>query len=161
MIKRMFTREEEKDKDNVVYKKYDIVIKKQNGEVIFSLPNAEFPESWNENTRNIVASRYFSRGEKKETSVKQIIHRVVDTISNWISNEKAKHIEDIDVFSKELHYILLHQMACFNSPVWFNMGISDPPQTSACFILEVEDTIESLLELQETEVKVAKKVVQA
>ena len=120
----------------------------------FEQRDVEFPKTWSQNATNIVAQKYF-RGQlespERERSVKQMIGRVAGTIAAW-GHERgyfAGH-EDRDAFEAELTHILLHQMAAFNSPVWFNVGwhpVGDPKmQASACFILSVEDNMESILE---------------
>src|SRR6201991_3886644 len=109
----------------------------------------EFPKSWSQNATNIVAQKYF-RGQldtpQRESSVKQMIGRVAGTISNW-GREGGYFAseEDAEAFEMELTSILLNQKAAFNSPVWFNVGFEETPQCSACFILSVEDTMESIL----------------
>ena len=116
----------------------------------FSQRGIEFPASWSQNATNIVAQKYF-RGRldspERERSVKQMIGRVAGTIAEWgRSGGYFATEEDASAFEDELTHILLHQMAAFNSPVWFNVGFEEQPQCSACFILSVEDTIESILD---------------
>jgi ribonucleoside-diphosphate reductase alpha chain len=118
--------------------------------VAFEQANVEFPKSWSQNATNIVAQKYF-RGQighpERERSVKQMIGRVAGTIAGW-GRERAYFASesDAEAFEAELTHILLHQLAAFNSPVWFNVGFEESPQCSACFILSVEDTMESILE---------------
>src|SRR3989440_6257943 len=115
----------------------------------FEQREVEFPAAWSQNATNIVAQKYF-RGrlgsDEREHSVKQMIGRVAGTISRW-GRELGYFASDEDgeAFEAEITHILLHQMAAFNSPVWFNVGFEESPQCSACFILSVEDTIESIL----------------
>jgi ribonucleoside-diphosphate reductase alpha chain len=117
--------------------------------VAFEQTGVEFPRSWSQNATNIVAQKYF-RGQlghpDRERSVKQMIGRVAHTIAGW-GRERGYFAsdEDGDAFEAELTHILLHQMAAFNSPVWFNVGFESSPQCSACFILSVQDTMESIL----------------
>src|SRR4051794_13979887 len=116
----------------------------------FSQPGVEFPKSWSQNATNIVAQKYF-RGRmdspERESSVKQMIGRVAGTIATWgRDGGYFATDDDAQAFEDELTHILLHQMAAFNSPVWFNVGFEEHPQCSACFILSVEDTIESILD---------------
>jgi ribonucleoside-diphosphate reductase alpha chain len=118
--------------------------------VAFEQENVEFPKSWSQNATNIVAQKYF-RGQlgnpAREHSVKQMISRVAGTIAGWGSQRGYfASVEDAETFEHELTHILLHQMAAFNSPVWFNVGFEEHPQCSACFILSVEDTMESILD---------------
>src|ERR671916_2974953 len=116
----------------------------------FEQQGVEFPKSWSQNATNIVAQKYF-RGrigsEERESSVKQMIGRVAGTIAGW-GRELGYFAteEDGDAFEAELTHILLHQEAAFNSPVWFNVGFEEHPQCSACFILSVQDTMESILD---------------
>src|ERR671928_408662 len=116
----------------------------------FEQRGVEFPRSWSQNATNIVAQKYF-RGQlgspERERSVKQMIGRVAGTIAQW-GREGGYFAsdEDADTFEAELTHILLHQMAAFNSPVWFNVGFEEKPQCSACFLLSVEDTMESILD---------------
>ena len=117
--------------------------------VSFEQRDVEFPKAWSQNATNIVAQKYF-RGQlgspARESSVKQMIGRVAGTISAW-GRERGYFAtgQDADTFEAELTHILLHQLAAFNSPVWFNVGFEESPQCSACFILSVEDEIESIL----------------
>jgi ribonucleoside-diphosphate reductase alpha chain len=116
----------------------------------FEQRGVEFPKSWSQNATNIVAQKYF-RGKlgspERENSVKQMIGRVAGTIADW-GRELGYFAseENADAFEMELAAILLNQKAAFNSPVWFNVGFEEKPQCSACFILSVEDTIESILD---------------
>src|SRR5689334_1095607 len=116
----------------------------------FKQEGTEFPTTWPQNATNIVAQKYF-RGrlgtEERESSVKQMISRVAGTIAGWgRDGSYFASDEDADAFEAELTAILLHQKAAFNSPVWFNVGFEEHPQCSACFILSVEDTMESILD---------------
>ena len=116
----------------------------------FEQRGVEFPKTWSQNATNIVAQKYF-RGQlgtpQRESSVKQMIGRVAGTIADW-GREGGYFAseEDAEAFEMELTAILLNQKAAFNSPVWFNVGFEEKPQCSACFILSVEDTIESILD---------------
>src|SRR3954447_12920071 len=116
----------------------------------FEQRGGEFPKSWSQNATNIVAQKYF-RGrmdsDQRESSVKQMIGRVAGTIGSW-GRELGYFASDADAdaFQDDLTWILLHQHAAFNSPVWFNVGFEEHPQCSACFILSVDDTLESILQ---------------
>jgi ribonucleoside-diphosphate reductase alpha chain len=124
----------------------------------FEQRGVEFPKAWSQNATNIVAQKYF-RGQlgspERESSVKQMVGRVAGTISNW-GREGGYFAseEDAEAFEMELTAILLNQKAAFNSPVWFNVGFEETPQCSACFILSVEDTMESILEWNTKEGKI-------
>lgn len=112
--------------------------------------NVEFPTSWSQNATNIVTQKYF-RGQvdtpARESSVRQIVSRVAGTIADWgRSLAYFATQEDGDAFEAELTYILLNQLAAFNSPVWFNVGFEESPQCSACFILSVDDSMDSILD---------------
>ena len=117
--------------------------------VAFEQKDVEFPKSWSQNATNIVAQKYF-RGQlgspERESSVKEMISRVAGTITGWgRAGGYFATEDDARAFNHELTHILLHQLAAFNSPVWFNVGFEESPQCSACFILTVEDTMESIL----------------
>ena len=118
--------------------------------VAFEQRGVEFPAAWSQNATNIVAQKYF-RGQvgspTRERSVRQMIGRVAGTIARW-GRERGYFASDEDgeSFEAELTHILLHQMAAFNSPVWFNVGFEESPQCSACFILSVEDDMDSILD---------------
>src|SRR5919112_1675078 len=116
----------------------------------FEQRGVEFPKTWSQNATNIVAQKYFrgrASSPERETSVKQMIGRVAGTIATWgRDGGYFATDDDAQAFEDELTHILLHQMAAFNSPVWFNVGFEESPQCSACFILSVEDTIESILD---------------
>ena len=122
--------------------------------IAFEQTDVEFPKSWSQNATNIVAQKYF-RGQignpARERSVKQMISRVAGTIAGWgQARGYFATDEDARAFEDELTHILLHQMAAFNSPVWFNVGFEESPQCSACFILSVRghDGVDPRLEHQ-------------
>jgi ribonucleoside-diphosphate reductase alpha chain len=125
------------------------VISGEDGRVVFEQKDVEVPRAWSQTATNVVVSKYF-RGPlgtpRRENSVRQLISRVVDTISGW--GDKQGYFADADArdtFHAELKYLLLNQNASFNSPVYFNVGIEAKPQCSACFILKVEDSMDSIL----------------
>src|SRR6266404_3998091 len=125
-------------------------ITNEKGKVVFEQSNVEIPKSWSLMATQVVVSKYF-RGPlgtpQRENSVRQMIGRVVNTITGWGTKDGYFATEqDATAFADELTHILLHQKACFNSPVWFNCGIEEKPQCSACFILSVEDTMDSILD---------------
>jgi ribonucleoside-diphosphate reductase alpha chain len=128
----------------------------EKGQVIFEQKDVEVPRSWSQLAINVVAQKYF-RGSpgspERETSVRQIIDRVVDTLAKW-GREGGYFAgeEDVENWSEELRYLLVTQHASFNSPVWFNIGVPGrQQQASACFINSVQDSMESILDLAKTE----------
>ncbi len=152
-IRRYFTSPGRHPYDSVEWELRDARIG-HGDKVSFEQLGVEFPKSWSQNATNIVTQKYF-RGRpdspERERSVKQMISRVAGTIAAW-GRERGYFATDEDgaAFEDELTFILLHQMAAFNSPVWFNVGwhpVGDPKmQASACFILSVEDEMESILQ---------------
>ncbi|HSP13393.1 MAG TPA: vitamin B12-dependent ribonucleotide reductase [Thermoanaerobaculia bacterium] len=131
------------------------VITNERGDVVFEQKDVEVPKFWSQMATNVVVSKYF-RGHlgtpDRETSVRQLIGRVVRTMTQWGREGGYFAAEgDGDAFRDELTHILLYQMASFNSPVWFNVGIERRPQCSACFINSVQDTMDSILGLAKTE----------
>ncbi len=155
IFRRLFTKKGIHPYDLVEWEKRDAVISNEKGEVVFKQTNVEFPSFWSLNASQIVASKYFHGkydSPERESSLKQLIDRVVNTITEW--GKKDGYFADdtnAENFAMELTHILLHQYASFNSPVWFNLGTTSKPQASACFINSVEDTMESILELVKTE----------
>jgi ribonucleoside-diphosphate reductase alpha chain len=152
-IRRYFTTPGQHPFDQVEWELRDARIG-HGGKISFEQREVEFPKSWSQNATNIVAQKYF-RGSldapERERSVKQMLTRVAGTIATWGAERGYFSTEeDGEAFEAELTHILLHQMAAFNSPVWFNVGwhpVGSPKmQASACFILSVEDSMESILE---------------
>jgi ribonucleoside-diphosphate reductase alpha chain len=134
--------------ENVQWELRDAVIGKADNPV-FEQRGIEFPADWSQNATNIVAQKYF-RGKKdspeRERSVKQMIGRVADTITQWGRDGGYFPTEDeAEAFNHELTYLLVTQRMAFNSPVWFNCGHEDKPQCSACFILSVDDSMGDIL----------------
>ena len=150
-IQRHFTQPEVHPYDMVSWEKRDARISNwKDGSVAFEQRDVEFPDTWSLNATNIVSQKYF-RGtpgtEERETSLRQVIDRVADTIANW-GVQGGYFVDDAEAesFRNELKYILVTQRAAFNSPVWFNIGVKGvPQQASACFILAVEDTMDGIL----------------
>ncbi|HXD72531.1 MAG TPA: vitamin B12-dependent ribonucleotide reductase [Vicinamibacterales bacterium] len=141
--------------DEVEWELRSAVIGSQGGEVVFEQRDVEIPKAWSQQATNIVVSKYF-RGQigtpERERSVKQLIGRVVDTITKWGRDHKYFATDqDLQAFSDDLKHILVYQKAAFNSPVWFNCGFEKAPQCSACFINSVQDTMDSILTLARTE----------
>ncbi|MEV5385733.1 vitamin B12-dependent ribonucleotide reductase [Streptomyces sp. NPDC052721] len=137
--------------DEVSWERRDVVMTNwRDGSVNFEQRGVEFPDFWSVNAVNIVTSKYF-RGAvgtpQRETSLKQLIDRIVKTYRK--AGEDYKYFAspaDAEIFEHELAYALLHQIFSFNSPVWFNVGTPQPQQVSACFILSVDDSMESILD---------------
>ncbi len=157
VVERRLTREGVHPFDEVEWELRDAVIGDP-AKPAFEQRGVEFPRSWSQNATNIVAQKYF-RGQlgsdQRENSVKQMIGRVAGTIAGWgREGDYFASDADADAFEAELTAILLHQEAAFNSPVWFNVGFEETPQCSACFILSVEDTMESILEWNTKEGKI-------
>ena len=164
--------------DEVTWELRTATIGNDKGSVIFEQRDVEVPADWSQTATNIVVSKYFHGrmgSPERETSVAQLVHRVVDTIADWgLAGKYFKNTEDGENFRLELAHLMLTQKACFNSPVWFNVGVREPrgygfyfdeaeqivkklmpgenhPQCSACFINSVSDSLESILDLAKTE----------
>jgi ribonucleoside-diphosphate reductase alpha chain len=149
-VERYFTHAGVHPYDEIEWEQRTASITNEKGKVVFEQTNVEIPKAWSLMATNVVVSKYF-RGPlgspQREHSVRQMIGRVVDTITRWGSQDGYFAAEeDARAFADELTHILLHQKACFNSPVWFNCGIEERPQCSACFILSVDDTMDSILD---------------
>ncbi|HEV8065914.1 MAG TPA: ribonucleoside-diphosphate reductase, partial [Acidimicrobiales bacterium] len=150
-IRRYFTEEGEHPYDQLVWERRDSRISDyRTGVVAFEQLGVEVPSTWSVNATNILAQKYF-RGTvgtaERETSLRQVIDRVVDTITAWGSKD-GYFIDAAETatFSDELKHLIVEQKAAFNSPVWFNIGVKGvPQQASACFILAVEDSMRSIL----------------
>ena len=141
--------------DEIEWETRAAVIGNEKGKVVFEQRDVEIPRIWSQQATNIVVSKYF-RGQlgtpERERSVKQLIGRVVDTITHWAKNQGYFATDDaLQAFSAELKHLLVYQKAAFNSPVWFNCGFEKAPQCSACFINSVQDTMDSILTLAKTE----------
>jgi ribonucleoside-diphosphate reductase alpha chain len=136
--------------DEVEWEIRSAVIQGEGGETVFEQRDVEMPRAWSQLATNVVVSKYF-RGTlgtpQRERSVRQLIGRVVTTISTW--GEEQGYFatpQDRQNFVDELTHLLVQQKLCFNSPVWFNVGVEPKPQCSACFILSVNDTMDSILD---------------
>jgi ribonucleoside-diphosphate reductase alpha chain len=164
--------------DEIVWETRTASIGNGSGNTIFEQRDIEVPADWSQTATNIVASKYF-HGKmgtpQRERSVGELVHRVVDTIADWgIKDGYFASTADGEAFRSELAHLMLHQKACFNSPVWFNVGVKESrgygwywdeakqqteklkanesrPQCSACFIVSVKDSLESILDLAKTE----------
>jgi ribonucleoside-diphosphate reductase alpha chain len=141
--------------DEIEWELRSAVIANERGELVFEQRDVEFPRFWSQQATNIVVSKYF-RGQigtpQRERSVKQLVGRVVETITRWAREQEYFASEDdLQAFSDDLKHLLVYQKGSFNSPVWFNCGFEKAPQCSACFINSVQDTMESILTLAKTE----------
>ncbi len=148
-VPRYFTEAGAEPFDAVEWETRDALIPGKDGPS-FEQREVEFPTFWSQTATNIVAQKYF-RGKlnspERERSVRQMIGRVADTITAWGTKDGYfADNDEADTFRAELTHLLLHQMVAFNSPVWFNVGFEEHPQCSACFILSVEDNMESILD---------------
>ena len=149
-MERLYTTAGRHPYDDVTWERRDVVQNNwKTGEVVFEQQGVEFPDFWSVNASTIVTTKYF-RGavgtESREWSLKQLIDRVVLTYTKaGRDNGYFGSDEDAEIFEHELTYMLLHQVFSFNSPVWFNVGTTAPQQVSACFILSVDDTMDSIL----------------
>ncbi|TDE20416.1 vitamin B12-dependent ribonucleotide reductase [Nonomuraea mesophila] len=150
-MKRIFTKPGVHPYDEIQWERRDVVMTNwRDGSVNFEQRGVEFPEFWSVNAANIVTTKYF-RGAvgtpQREWSLKQLIDRVVGVYTRTgVENGYFASEEDAEIFDHELKHALAHQVFAFNSPVWFNVGTQSPQQVSACFILSVDDQMESILE---------------
>jgi len=149
-VARRFTTEDGDPFETERWERRSAVITGERGEVVFEQHDVEVPAGWSQLATNVVASKYF-RGRlgtpQRESSVKQLIGRVVNSVRTW--GEEQGYFaspDDAVVFADELTHLLVKQKASFNSPVWFNVGVEAKPQCSACFILSVDDTMDSILD---------------
>ncbi|WP_182882940.1 vitamin B12-dependent ribonucleotide reductase [Microbispora sp. H10949] len=150
-MKRIFTTPGVHPYDEVRWERRDVVMTNwRDGSVNFEQHGVEFPASWSVNAANIVTTKYF-RGAvgtpQRESSLRQLVDRVVGVYTRTgVENGYFASDEDAEIFDHELKHALIHQVFSFNSPVWFNVGTRSPQQVSACFILAVDDTMESILD---------------
>ncbi|HVF76366.1 MAG TPA: vitamin B12-dependent ribonucleotide reductase, partial [Acidimicrobiales bacterium] len=151
-IRRHFTTEGVHPYETVTWERRDARITNyRDGVVAFEQLGVEVPSTWSVNATNILAQKYF-RGTlgtlERETSLKQVADRVADTITAWgLKDGYFLDRHEADIFNAELKYLIVHQKAAFNSPVWFNIGVAGvPQQASACFILAVEDKMDAILD---------------
>ncbi|MBA2640880.1 MAG: vitamin B12-dependent ribonucleotide reductase [Nocardioidaceae bacterium] len=149
-VERLYTTEGVHPYDEVTWERRDVVQTNwRTGETVFEQRGVEFPATWSANASTIVTSKYFrgaTGSADRESSLRQLIDRVVLTyVKAGKANGYFASPADADVFEHELTWMLLHQVFSFNSPVWFNVGTSSPQQVSACFILAVDDNMDSIL----------------
>jgi len=154
-MERRYTREGVHPYDEFEWEMRSATINNDKGETLFRQDNCEIPVSWTQMATNVVVSKYFRGGQgtpDREHSVRQLIDRVADTVADWgIKDNYFATDLDGEIFRDELKSILVNQLAAFNSPVWFNVGVEERPQCSACFINHVEDSMSSILDLAKTE----------
>ena len=136
--------------DEITWELRDARITKSDGSIVFEQTNVEIPSFWSQTAIDIVVSKYF-RGKQgspeREHSIRQMIDRIAKTIGYWgLKDGYFATSEDAENFTLDLTWLLVNQYFSFNSPVWFNVGVSKTPQCSACFILAVDDTMQSILE---------------
>ncbi len=154
-VERYFTRSGEDPFADLEWEHRTAVIADESGNSFFEQKDVEIPQSWSQTATNVVVSKYF-RGplgsDRRERSVRQMIGRVADTLTAWGTKDGYfESDEEARTFHNELTHLLVNQKMAFNSPVWFNVGVEEKPQCSACFILSVEDTMESILDWCKTE----------
>ena len=154
-VERFFTTPGVDPADELAWEYRSASITGEDGKAVFEQKNIEVPKSWSMLATNVVASKYF-RGTpgtpERETSVRKLVARVVDTLTQWgVQGAYVATETDREAFHAELTHLLLRQKASFNSPVWFNVGVEAQPQCSACFINSVEDSMDSILTLARTE----------
>ena len=147
--------------EDIKFENKHVKILNEKKEIIFE-DNIEFPINFDDNAAAIVASRYLCNNSKnKETSIKQMFNRVSDTITTWGCYNKYfdsdPDLKKADEFNSKLRYYQIHEYFAFNSPVYFNVGLQEAPQSSACFILSIEDNMESITEVSKLEAKIFKK----
>ena len=154
-LTRFFTRAGVDPFEQVEWEHRTAAISSESGKTVFEQKDVEVPKSWSMLATNVVVQKYF-RGAlgtpTRERSVRQLISRVVDTLTGWgMSQSYFASPVDAEIFRDELKHLLVEQKMAFNSPVWFNVGVEPHPQCSACFINSVDDTMESILGLAKTE----------
>jgi len=167
-LRRFFTTPGVSPYDAIEWEKRSAAISDESGKVFFEQTGIEVPAFWSQTATQVVASKYF-RGRvgtpERESSARQMVDRIVNVLTRWgrepANVDLATGVrsgppyfatdEEAAAFENELRYILINQLACFNSPVWFNVGVKEKPQCSACFILSVSDDMESILDWCRTE----------
>jgi ribonucleoside-diphosphate reductase alpha chain len=154
-VRRLFTTPGVDPADELAWEHRTASINGEDGKSVFEQKDLEIPKAWSMLATNVVSSKYF-RGTpgtpEREKSVRKLVARVVDTLTHWgVDGGYFASDEDRSAFHAELTHLLLKQKAAFNSPVWFNVGVEEHPQCSACFINSVDDSMESILGLAKTE----------
>jgi ribonucleoside-diphosphate reductase alpha chain len=161
-VQRFFTSPEVDPYDLIAWERRSATITDESGKAVFEQNDIEIPSFWSQTATQVVASKYF-RGRvnslERESSARQMVDRVANVIAGWGRMPAMPEAmipyfasdEESETFRQELKHILINQIACFNSPVWFNVGVHAKPQCSACFILSVQDNMESILDWCRTE----------
>src|SRR3989339_606320 len=154
-FRRLYTKAGLHPYDEIKWEIRDATITSDKRQLVFSQKEVEIPSVWSQTATNIAVSHYF-RGrigtKERERSARQMVDRVAKTISNWGRTQGYfKDEESAEIYEQELTYILINQHAAFNSPVWYNVGVEERPQCSACFINSVQDDMRSILNLAVTE----------
>ncbi len=141
--------------DEQEWEERDITIQNEHGEAVFQQAETIFPRDWTQMASTVVASKYFrvlESTKEREGDLRHLVDRVVDTVTRWgLEDGYLANMDEGKVFSDELKWLVVNQHLSFNSPVWFNVGIEEKPQCSACFINSVEDEMGSILDLAKTE----------
>ncbi len=154
-FERLWTRPGVHPYDETLWEIRTAAIGNESGKLVFEQKDVEVPAAWSQLATNVVVSKYF-RGHlntpERETSVRQLIDRVVLAIAAWAETQRYFATrDDLEAFTAELTHLLVNQKMSFNSPVWFNVGIEAKPQCSACFINSVQDSMSSIMDLAKTE----------
>ena len=148
LVERIFSDAKVNPFDQIEWDRRTAEITDDAGKVIFKQENVEVPKSWSILATKVVVSKYFygeQNTPERETSVRQLIHRITRTIADWGVKDGYFSKADGEIFYEELTWLCVNQYGAFNSPVWFNVGTDSPQQVSACFILSVDDTMDSIL----------------
>jgi len=143
----------EEVEDEIIFEKGRVEIKRRDGTFAFEMDDAEFPNTWSKQAKNITADKYFRHVNGiRETSLKQVVRRITKTLKKWGIEQDYFTKEDGNVFEANIAFMLYHQVAAFNSPVFFNLGIPGVrQQISACFINGIEDNLDSITDLVKTQ----------
>jgi len=154
-FERYFTKRGIHPFDEVEWEFRTAAISNDRGEKIFEQKDVEIPKFWSMTATNVVVSKYFYGqigSPQRETSVRQLVDRVARSYYTWgLRDGYFASEQDAEIFYQELLYLLVNQYMSFNSPVWFNVGVEEKPQCSACFINSVQDSMTSILDLAKTE----------
>jgi ribonucleoside-diphosphate reductase alpha chain len=156
-IDRIFSNPDVHPYEEIQWNKRDAELTGMNGKIVFSQKDVKVPSFWSDTAFTIAAQKYFKGVENdREKGIDNLIDRVVKTITKWGIDDNYFSKSDGKVFEEELTWLLVNQYGAFNSPVWFNVGLDENPQCSACFILKVEDSLDSILKLAHSEAMIFK-----